>query len=666
MFSSSSETCNYYGNSSNNSNNDSLYKTDSSTLPTQERYSHDTKSGHSSASGNYLTSDSSWHHLDHNYTLGSPTPTTSPSFPLQQYSSMLTPPASTPYVLSHSTGTSTTTTLGHHSDITPSNSSGPGTPTSLPSYGYGLSHRGFFPRPKLTTTLWEDERTICFQVDANGICVARREDNDMINGTKLLNVAGMSRGKRDGILKNEKGRVVVKVGAMHLKGVWITFDRAKTLSAQFKIQDILYPLFVDNPQTFLYTHPITSPMSRLSSFRPFYPASWDRTLPSSSSSSSTNSQTHHHTHHQQQYHQHQHQQQQQQQQQHGIDPSSPSDAYHAAPSGYRPGVPPGGPPLTPQSSSSYGDRGSNELLTMDYRSGATTSDSLTDQGNSSSPSASHGTPYYNDLLNPNHRPNDDVAFYDPSTNSNRVSSPTSTTNNGSSTLLDDNHDPTPLVDSTKRSPDSLPPSSAFQSLDSTSFHHPQSLYMGTVSTSSSSTTNSRDPYLPSPLNHHHQHQQQLYLPNPASNSILNNILPSHFSPSTSDNATTNHNSEDSAPNNVASIVNGNSSPGNINPPPSSRRDSLLMNHYSRNGTQRHHPYANIATTTTTTTTPPKLSTLQDYPSLPHLYSPSHSGSAQLKKSSNSRQLQYSPSRPLVKEVNDLSIKPESDHSSRPW
>lgn len=50
----------------------------------------------------------------------------------------------------------------------------------------------------------------------------------MINGTKLLNVAGMSRGKRDGILKNERGRIVVKVGAMHLKGVWygrsIRFD----------------------------------------------------------------------------------------------------------------------------------------------------------------------------------------------------------------------------------------------------------------------------------------------------------------------------------------------------------------------------------------------------------------------------------------------------------
>lgn len=45
-------------------------------------------------------------------------------------------------------------------------------------------------------------------------------DNNMINGTKLLNVAQMSRGKRDGILKNEADRSVIKVGSMHLKGVW--------------------------------------------------------------------------------------------------------------------------------------------------------------------------------------------------------------------------------------------------------------------------------------------------------------------------------------------------------------------------------------------------------------------------------------------------------------
>lgn len=75
-------------------------------------------------------------------------------------------------------------------------------------------------KPRVTATLWEDEGTLCFQVEANGVCVARREDNHMINGTKLLNVAGITRGRRDGILKSEKTRHVVKIGPVHLKGVW--------------------------------------------------------------------------------------------------------------------------------------------------------------------------------------------------------------------------------------------------------------------------------------------------------------------------------------------------------------------------------------------------------------------------------------------------------------
>jgi len=111
-------------------------------------------------------------------------------------------------------------------------------------------------KPRVTATLWEDEGSLCFQVEAKGVCVARREgtnphlhacickifslrslqpqilhpatsswltsdlDNHMINGTKLLNVAGMTRGRRDGILKSEKLRHVVKIGPMHLKGVW--------------------------------------------------------------------------------------------------------------------------------------------------------------------------------------------------------------------------------------------------------------------------------------------------------------------------------------------------------------------------------------------------------------------------------------------------------------
>lgn len=109
-------------------------------------------------------------------------------------------------------------------------------------------------KPKITTTLWEDEGTLCFQVEARGICVARREDNNMINGTKLLNVSGMTRGRRDGILKGEKIRHVVKAGAMHLKGVWIPYDRALEFANKEKIIDLLYPLFVNDLKALLY-HP---------------------------------------------------------------------------------------------------------------------------------------------------------------------------------------------------------------------------------------------------------------------------------------------------------------------------------------------------------------------------------------------------------------------------
>lgn len=109
-------------------------------------------------------------------------------------------------------------------------------------------------KPRVTATLWEDEGSLCFQVEAAGVCVARREDNHMINGTKLLNVAGMTRGRRDGILKSEKTRHVVKIGPMHLKGVWIPFDRALDFANKEKITESLYPLFVHNIGALLY-HP---------------------------------------------------------------------------------------------------------------------------------------------------------------------------------------------------------------------------------------------------------------------------------------------------------------------------------------------------------------------------------------------------------------------------
>ncbi|CAK9438308.1 uncharacterized protein LODBEIA_P25320 [Lodderomyces beijingensis] len=108
-------------------------------------------------------------------------------------------------------------------------------------------------RPKVATTRWDDENTNCYQVRAKNILVSRREDNNYINCTKLLNVVGMTRGKRDGILKTEKVKNVVKVGSMNLKGVWIPFDRAYEIARNEGVDGILYPLFVKNIKEYFLT-----------------------------------------------------------------------------------------------------------------------------------------------------------------------------------------------------------------------------------------------------------------------------------------------------------------------------------------------------------------------------------------------------------------------------
>ncbi|KAJ5571744.1 hypothetical protein N7535_005404 [Penicillium sp. DV-2018c] len=157
----------------------------------------------------------------------------------------------------------------HHQVSNHSNVSAPpgyGNTTGAPLQGYVYDPTGQLAppgaKPRVTATLWEDEGSLCYQVEAKGVCVARREDNAMINGTKLLNVAGMTRGRRDGILKSEKLRHVVKIGPMHLKGVWIPYERALEFANKEKITDLLYPLFVHSISTLLY-HPANQSRTNL-------------------------------------------------------------------------------------------------------------------------------------------------------------------------------------------------------------------------------------------------------------------------------------------------------------------------------------------------------------------------------------------------------------------
>lgn len=105
-------------------------------------------------------------------------------------------------------------------------------------------------KAKIIKILWEDENTMCSVAEAKGILVPRREDNHMINGTKLLNVASLTRENRDGILKSEKLKHVVKIGPMLLKGVWVPLERALELANTWGIVALLTPLFDLDPSPY--------------------------------------------------------------------------------------------------------------------------------------------------------------------------------------------------------------------------------------------------------------------------------------------------------------------------------------------------------------------------------------------------------------------------------
>lgn len=222
-----------------------------------------------------------------------------------------------------------------------------------------------------------------------------------------------------------------------------------------------------------------------------------------------------------------------------------------------------------------------------------------------------------------------------------LSGPPSSSHNAPS-FLENQH----VMDASKRSANGVPLASAFQPLDSTSppapppFHHPQPLYTDSMSSSSNSSS-SRDPYhhqSPSPTSHQLQ-QHQHYLANPLSVGSGNtNLLNDSANSPTSDLSPDNNNNNN--------------------------KDSRGMGHcIARNNSHpRHHPYANSHL-------PPKP-TLHHH----HYTSPyANNNSVMLKKPPSSRRLHHSssassasPSKSLVKEIGNLSVKTEPDYLGRPW
>lgn len=105
------------------------------------------------------------------------------------------------------------------------------------------------PRNVTTRTTWEG--TNYFEVEIGPHTVSRREHDDMINATKLFNVADVPRGRRDGILKGERMRHIVTEGPTHLKGVWIPYERALVYANLYRLTTVVHPLFARNIKIFL-------------------------------------------------------------------------------------------------------------------------------------------------------------------------------------------------------------------------------------------------------------------------------------------------------------------------------------------------------------------------------------------------------------------------------
>ncbi|KAL6626124.1 hypothetical protein LY90DRAFT_378197 [Neocallimastix californiae] len=105
--------------------------------------------------------------------------------------------------------------------------------------------------PRLILIPWEDKNTFVFQLKVGSRTLSRRIDNHTVNGTKLLNIAGLTRGRRDGILKNEKERNVIKHGPLNLKGVWIPLSRARLITEKHRINPDINIILEDDPSKYL-------------------------------------------------------------------------------------------------------------------------------------------------------------------------------------------------------------------------------------------------------------------------------------------------------------------------------------------------------------------------------------------------------------------------------
>ncbi|KAK6507447.1 transcriptional regulator swi6 [Arthrobotrys musiformis] len=89
-----------------------------------------------------------------------------------------------------------------------------------------------------------------YEMTVNNVAVMRRRDDDWLNATQILKVAGVEKGKRTKVLEKEILTGVhekVQGGYGKYQGTWINFERGKEFCRRYGVEDVLRPLLEYNP-----------------------------------------------------------------------------------------------------------------------------------------------------------------------------------------------------------------------------------------------------------------------------------------------------------------------------------------------------------------------------------------------------------------------------------
>lgn len=108
---------------------------------------------------------------------------------------------------------------------------------------------------KVFAKYWSTDGVFYYCMEINNISVCRRSIDSFVNGTKLLNAAKLTRGRRDGLLKKVADKFVVRNGIAPLRGVWIPLHVAQDFARMENIEDVSYPLLEENLEDAFKSNP---------------------------------------------------------------------------------------------------------------------------------------------------------------------------------------------------------------------------------------------------------------------------------------------------------------------------------------------------------------------------------------------------------------------------